>query len=521
MKISKFALGVRFAAMAEQPPKEFARKIYEGIFSVLTLSELEELMLYGGPDPFSEFGGVDEEGDIYLVVLMGGKLKQMRKVYHAIAGDAALDMYLVHNRPFVENNRLFDIGELDYFGQIKSNGKVEGGDGTLDGLSVPKKRGRRKPVGKGIRVLLAPEDYQSMSSTEAIKRITVAARRHFQGVKLTPFPLNMGKGGFAASVVTAFNGAMRKTSITSQDGSCKKEAHYGVLRGKTAVIETACAFDADIVKQTGQNEPATSSGVGELLRRALDEGLKSIVIDVHDHNMGDGGMGFARALGIRFFDENGSELECASDKLGLIARADTELMHLRLGEARILCMDASENGEPVANADKLTDAVSKAIGKDIDKDRGFAGLLCAICSGEYSRDYDDLLKMINFTRLIKNTALVVTGCQRLDKAEMTTGAPMYSIIKRCAEARLPIAMIVDEMADGADTLYSITNAGIMSIGWQAGESREEAARKFDSAAERMFRFIRMGRDVEKIGAPKQPKVKPWFALLIDSWKNGR
>ena len=375
MKISKFALGVRFAAMAEQPPKEFARKIYEGIFSVLTLSELEELMLYGGPDPFSEFGGVDEEGDIYLVVLMGGKLKQMRKVYHAIAGDAALDMYLVHNRPFVENNRLLDIGELDYFGQIKSNGKIEGGDGTLDGLSVPKKRGRRKPVGKGIRVLLTPEDYQSMSSTEAIKRITVAARRHFQGVKLTPFPLNMGKGGFTASVVTAFNGAMRKTSITSQDGSCKKEAHYGVLRGKTAVIETACAFDADIVKQTGQNEPATSSGVGELLRRALDEGLKSIVIDVHDHNMGDGGMGFARALGIRFFDENGSELECASDKLGLIARADTELMHLRLGEARILCMDASENGEPVANADKLTDAVSKAIGKDIDKGRGFAGLL--------------------------------------------------------------------------------------------------------------------------------------------------
>ena len=45
-------------------------------------------------------------------------------------------------------------------------------------------------------------------------------------------------------------------------------------------------------------------------------------------------------------------------------------------------------------------------------------------------------------------------------------------------------MIVDEMADGADTLYSITNAGIMSIGWQAGESREEAARKFDSAAEK-------------------------------------
>ena len=43
-------------------------------------------------------------------------------------------------------------------------------------------------------------------------------------------------------------------------------------------------------------------------------------------------------------------------------------------------------------------------------------------------------------------------------------------------------------------------------------------RRFDSAADRMFRFIRMGRDVEKIGAPKQPKLKPWLTLLIDSWK---
>ena len=53
MKITRFALGIRFAAMAEQPHKEFARKIFEGIFSVLTLSELEDLTVYGGADPFS------------------------------------------------------------------------------------------------------------------------------------------------------------------------------------------------------------------------------------------------------------------------------------------------------------------------------------------------------------------------------------------------------------------------------------------------------------------------------------
>jgi hypothetical protein len=29
---------------------------------------------------------------------------------------------------------------------------------------------------------------------------------------------------------------------------------------------------------------------------------------------------------------------------------------------------------------------------------------------------------------------------------------------------------------------------------------------FDGAADRMFRFIRMGRDVEKLGAPKKPRA---------------
>ena len=51
MQITKFALGIRFAVMAEQPERDFARRVYEEIFSVLTLSELEGLQLYGGSDP--------------------------------------------------------------------------------------------------------------------------------------------------------------------------------------------------------------------------------------------------------------------------------------------------------------------------------------------------------------------------------------------------------------------------------------------------------------------------------------
>ena len=383
MKITRFALGIRFAAMAEQPHKEFARKIFEGIFSVLTLSELEDLTLYGGADPFSPANAEGEESDVYLVVLMGGKLKQMRKVYHAIADDAALDMYMVHNRPFVENNRLYKVEGLDYFGQVRPNGRIEGGDGTLDGLSVPKKRGRRKPVGKGIRVMLAPADYERLTSTDAIKRMTVAARRHFQGVKLAPFPINDGGEGFSASIVTATGGAARKITVTSCMLDGRRDAYYGVVSGRTAVIETAQGFSAGGI---------SSIAVGEMLRRALDEGLKSIIIGVHDAQMGDGGMGFARALGVRFFDKDGAELDASRDALPLIERAEADYIHPRMGEVKLLCIDASSPADAIAGMDRLNAALGAAFGREIDPSLGFAGIVCALSGGRYSRDYDDLLE---------------------------------------------------------------------------------------------------------------------------------
>ncbi len=509
MKITRFSLGIRFAAMAEQPHKEFARKIFEGIFSVLTLSELKGLTLYGGDDPFTPKLSEDKESDVYLVVIMGGKLKQMRKVFRAISDDAALDMYMVHDKPFVENNRLYKVEGLNYFGQVSSSGKIEGGDGTLDGLSVPKKHGKRKPVGKGIRVLLAPADYERMSSTDAIKRMTLAARRHFQGVKLAPFPINTGKAGFAESVITATGGAARKISVTSGTLEGKTDVIYGVVSGRTAVLETGSAFGEGGI---------SSQGVGELVRRALDEGLKRIIIGVHDFNMGDGGMGFARSLGIRFYDKDGNELECSRQNLPLIERADAEYLHARLNETEILCMDASAQAEPIEGTYKLTSALGAALKWEFDKTRGFADVVCALSHGKYSRDYEDVLDAINFKKLVKNTALVVTGCSVPDKDAVKPGEPLYAIVKRCAALKIPVAMIVNEVGDGMDELYSMTNAGVMTIGSPKDDTEEIGARRFDSAADRMFRLIRMGRDVEKIGAPKQPRLRPWIALLIESWK---
>lgn len=521
MQLNRFGLGVRFTALAEQPERDFARKVYEGIFSVLTLSELEGLSVYGGANPYAAGTGEPVGQDMYLAVIMGGKLKQMRKVFAAIDDDAALGMYLAHTHPYIENNRLAKMEGLNYYGQIQSNGRITGGDGTLDGLTVPKKRGSRKPVGKGIRVLLAPEGFSpEMTSVEAIKRLTVAARKHFQGVKLVPMPVNCGEAGFVLHLVAACDGAIRKAAITAPWGAGKLDAYYGVLRGTTAAIETALTAQDEL----GHGGEASSRGTGELIRRALDEGLRTLLVGVHDRVLFDCGMGCARALGVKFYDGEGNELSGCENDLKKVMSADAEYLHPRIREASFTVLDASPQAPLPEGALGLCKALSSALRVEIDPGAGAAGVLAALTGGKLCRGFDPVLDAVDFSRMLKGVALVVTGCPRLDAASMDEERPVPCLVRRCAKRKVPVALITAAMGDGAARLYSMCDAGVITMengGDRPAGSLEEEALLFDGAADRMFRLIRIGRDVEKIGAPKKPRLKPWFQLLRDSWQKRR
>ncbi|HWQ59390.1 MAG TPA: glycerate kinase, partial [Clostridia bacterium] len=418
MQITKFGLGIRFAAMAELPEREFARRVYEEIFSVLTLTELEGLQVYGGNDPLSSEAGAQKSGDIFLAVIMGGKLKQMREVFAAIDEDAAIGMYLTHTRPYIENNRLERVEGLSYYGTIQKNGRVTGGDGTLDGLTVPRARGWRSPVGKGIKLLLAPEDYlPGLTSVDAIKLLTLAARKHYQGVKLVPMPVNYGGAGFARALITACDGALRRAQVSPPEGEGKIKAEYAVLRGKLAVIETAPPAEAPQPETCN----ASSRGTGELIRRALDEGLRQFIVGVHERAVYDCGFGLARALGVKFFDDTGAELAAGAAALPRVASADAEFLNPALKGAKFVVADASEPSPLPEGAEGFLAALSKALGREIDPGNGFAGALAAVTNGTLSRSYDTILDAAGFEKLLKGVALVVTGTLGVDEASTAEG----------------------------------------------------------------------------------------------------
>ncbi len=517
MQLSKFALGIRFAAMAELPEREFARRVYEEIFSVLTLSELEGLRVYGGEDPLSIEAGVQSGGDIFLAVIMGGKLKQMRKVFAAIDDDTAISMYLTHTRPYIENNRLECVEGLSYYGTIQKDGRVSGGDGTLDGLTVPHKRGRRSPVGKGIKILLAPEAYmQGLSSVDAIKLLTLAARKHFQGVKLVPLPINYGSTGFVRALITACDGALRHAQISPPEGEGRIKAEYAVLRGKLAVIETASASEAVTIEAAGA---VSSRGTGELIRRALDEGLRDFIVGVHDRVLYDCGFGLSRALGVKFFDAAGNELAGCAAELEQVACADVEFINPALKQARFVIADAAPDGRLPEGARNFFSVLSAALGREIEAERGFSAVLAALTGGALSTSFDSILDAVEFDKLLKGVALVVTGGFSVDRISVAQERAIAAIIRRCDVRRVPVAVIAGRKEENASVQEALGRAGVLCLG--VPDEGTDPVSLFSKAADSMFRFIRIGRDVEKIGAPKKPRQKSFVRLMLDSWKNRR
>jgi glycerate 2-kinase len=86
-------------------------------------------------------------------------------------------------------------------------------------------------------------------------------------------------------------------------------ARLGILdNGKLAVIEMAEASGLRLVPPAKRNPLTTTTfGTGELIRAALDLGVKEIIVGVGGSATVDGGVGMAMALGAKFLDKKGDD----------------------------------------------------------------------------------------------------------------------------------------------------------------------------------------------------------------------
>src|SRR5690242_9624970 len=189
-----------------------------------------------------------------------------------------------------------------------------------------------------MRVVVAPDSYKgsvtALGVAEAIER---GVRAVFPDAEVVKVPIADGGEGTVDALVVATGGRVEERTVRGPLGEPVR-ARWGVLGdGETAVIEMAAASGLPLVpKERRDPRVTTTYGTGELVRAALDRGIRKLVVGIGGSATNDGGAGFARALGARFLDADGRELPDGGAALARLHRIDVAGIDARLRDAEVL-----------------------------------------------------------------------------------------------------------------------------------------------------------------------------------------
>ncbi|WP_404405155.1 glycerate kinase [Jeotgalibacillus malaysiensis] len=174
-----------------------------------------------------------------------------------------------------------------------------------------------------MKVVIAPDSFKgSLSAEKAAAAISRAVKVAQPNAEVVLKPMADGGEGTLDALLAATDGEKVSFDCHGPLGETRK-SFYLRLRDETAVIEGAEIAGLPLVPESMRNpDQTTSFGIGEAIRHAIGNGVKSILIGLGGSSSNDGGLGMLQALGVRAFDETGNELPAVGSSLLQVASID-------------------------------------------------------------------------------------------------------------------------------------------------------------------------------------------------------
>lgn len=192
-----------------------------------------------------------------------------------------------------------------------------------------------------LRFLIAPDKFKgSLSAREAAEAMGAGVRRVFPDAELEFCPIADGGEGFMETILTGMGGRWVRCEAVDALGRAVS-SRYVVAEtedGPVAVMEMAEAAGMWRLKAE-ERDPwcANTRGVGMQIAHAVREfSVVRVVMGLGGSATNDGGCGMAAALGVRFFDAAGNELEPCPARMGEVVRVDVSGM-IKLPEMVAAC----------------------------------------------------------------------------------------------------------------------------------------------------------------------------------------
>jgi len=382
-----------------------------------------------------------------------------------------------------------------------------------------------------MKILLAPDSFKgTLSSIEVINIVEKVARQHFRDLEIIKVPIADGGEGTVDSLIAAIGGEYREVEVSGPLSGQKVRAKYGIINGHTAVIEMAQASGLFLIKPEQRNPLITTSfGTGELIKAALDEGIRDFIIGIGGSATNDGGIGAAQALGVKFLDSNGENVGFGGGELSKIRKIDLTEMDPRIRDSNInvICdvnnpltgpkgataVYGPQKGVKTLETFEILEKGMKNYEKVIMDTTGLdmstipgsgaaGGLgatMVAIFGAVLKPGIEAMLDFVNFDNLIKDVDLVITGEGKIDGQSIFGKVPV-GIAQRCKQKNVSVVAVSGGMGKDARKVYEFGIDSIMptiNSDMCLEEAFERAEELLEDAADRMFRFIKIGMSLKQ------------------------
>jgi len=375
-----------------------------------------------------------------------------------------------------------------------------------------------------MRIIIAPDSFKgTLSSCQVIAIVERAALSHFPRAEIVRVPMADGGEGTVESLVIAMGGEYRDCRVQDPLGR-PVTARYGIIQGETAVLEMAQASGLPLLKLVDLNPMIASSyGTGQMMKDALDQGIRHFIVGIGGSATNDGGTGLLQALGLKFLDAGGKEVGKGGQVLARIAAFDPSGLDARLAgsEITVICDVSNPLTGPQgatyiygpqkgAQGGTLTQLemgmenyrqlILKKLGKDMNQIPGsgaVGGLGAALVSflgGVLKPGVETILDLVQFNKLLDQTDLVITGEGRID-GQTAFGKVPVGVAKRCKAKKVPVLAISGTASQDAGIIYDYgIDAYISCINREMTleEAMQQAAPLLEEAADGMFRIINTG-----------------------------
>ncbi|WP_313110091.1 glycerate kinase [Atlantibacter sp.] len=344
-----------------------------------------------------------------------------------------------------------------------------------------------------MKIVIAPDSWkESLTALEVANAIEDGFRQIFPDAEVIKIPMADGGEGTVEAMVAATQGRIVNLSVTGPLGE-PVDAFYGLSGNEQqAFIEMAAASGLESVPAARRDPRITTSwGTGELIRHALDAGVRHIIIGLGGSATNDGGAGMVQALGAGLLDAHGEQIAFGGEALRQLERIDLTHLDPRLAECRIeVACDVTNpltgndgatavfgpqkgaTPEMVQQLDRALAHYGKVIERDLDKSvmtlqgGGAAGgmgvALYAFCGADLRQGIEIVTQALGLDDAVRAADLVITGEGRIDSQTIHGKVPI-GVARVAKRYQLPVIGIAGSLTADVEVVYDHGLDAIFSV----------------------------------------------------------